>query len=161
MQLVLLQQQRHRVFDAHVTHEDRGFHVRTQVFVEDEIQPRDLRQHFENGLEVGVAKFQGHRPVELGAQLRIGNHIAALHQTNVALQLQRPLVGRVEFEDLFDLAVGAVDVAATQVTPGQFELLVHAAQVFELTQRILGAPVVRLDGQHAAVSRAGRNEIAA
>lgn len=84
-----------------------------------------------------------------------------LHQTNVALQLQRAVVFRVEFEDLFDLAVGAVDVAATQVTPGQFELLVHAAQVLELTQRILGAAVVRLDGQHAAVSRAGRDEIAA
>jgi hypothetical protein len=36
----------------------------TQVLVEDEVEAGDLRQHFENGLEVGVAKFQGHRPFE-------------------------------------------------------------------------------------------------
>jgi len=119
-----------------------------------------LRQHFKNGLQVGVTEFQGHRTIELGAQLRIGDHVTALHQADVALQLERAFIVRVEFEDLFDLAIGTVDVAAPQVATGQFEFFFHAAQVVELTQGVLRAAVVRLDGQHAHVSGARRSEIA-
>ncbi|MCY1443502.1 hypothetical protein D9M71_599220 [compost metagenome] len=159
MQLVLLQQQFHGVFDAHITHEDRGFHVRAQVLVEDEVQAGDLGQHFENGLEVGVAKLQGHRPVQACAQLRVLHHVAALHQADAVLQFPGTLVLRVQFENLLDLTVGTVDVTATQVATGHFEFLVHAAQVVELTQGILGTTVVRFDAQDPAVAHAGPGEI--
>ncbi|MNM16641.1 hypothetical protein D3C81_268910 [compost metagenome] len=155
-----MQQQLHGVFDAHVTHEDRGFHVRAQVLVEDEVQTGNLGKHFENGFQVGVAKFQGHRFVEAGAQLRIRNHVAALHQANVALQFQRAFVVRVQFEDLPHLAFGPVDVAPAQVATGQFEFFIEAAHVFQLTHGVLGAAVVRLDGQHPSVTHARRSEIA-
>ncbi|MNN27803.1 hypothetical protein D3C81_1413520 [compost metagenome] len=159
MQLVLLQQQFHGVFDAHITHEDRGFHVRAQVLVEDEVQAGDLGQHFEDGLEVGVAKFQGHRPVQAGTQLWVLHHVAALHQADAVLQFPGTLVLRVQFENLLDLAVGTVDVTATQVATGHFEFLIHAAQVVELAQGILGTTVVRFDVQDPAVSHAGPGEI--
>jgi hypothetical protein len=59
--------------------------------------------------------------------LWIRNDVAALHQTHVALQFQCTLVGRVQFEDLFHLTFGAIDVAATQVATGQFEFFIEAA----------------------------------
>ncbi|MNN33936.1 hypothetical protein D3C81_1477150 [compost metagenome] len=93
--------------------------------------------------------------------MRIGDHVAALHQTNVALQLQRSFVIRVEFEDLFDLAISAVDVATTQVATRQFQFFVHAAQVIHLLQGILSPAVVRLDGQRAVVGHPRRSEVAA
>ena len=76
------------------------------------------------------------------------------------MQLQGTLVARVQLEDLPHLAFGAVDVAAAQVTPGQLELFILAAQVVELAQSVLGPTVVGLDGQHPAVAHACRGEVA-
>ena len=65
----------------------------------------------------------------------------------------------IQFENLPDLTLGAVDVAAAQVATGQFEFLVEAAHMLELAQGVLGAAVVRFDGQHPAVRHACRGEI--
>ncbi|MNH10265.1 hypothetical protein D3C79_697390 [compost metagenome] len=161
VQLVLLQQQGHGVFDTHVTDEDGCLHVRAQVLVEDEVQPRHLRQHLEDGLQVGVAKFQGHRPFELAAQLWVGPGGAALHQLDVLAQGQAAFVLRVEQQHFAHVPLGAEQIAPTQRRLAQGDALAKIAHLFDLAYRIQGPAVVRLQGQHPAVAAARTAEIMA
>lgn len=160
-QLVLLQQQRYRVLDAHLAHEDGGFHVRAQVLVEDEIDAGHLRQHFEDGLQVGIAKLQGDRPLQLAAQLRVRLRGACLHVFDVAAQGHALLVLRVQTQDFAHVAFGTEQVALAQRRLAKRYAFVQGADQLQLANAFLGAAVVRLQGEHPAVAHPGIGEVMA
>ncbi|MNH10078.1 hypothetical protein D3C79_695460 [compost metagenome] len=161
VQLVLFQQQRHGIFNAHVLDEDGRLHVRTQVLVEDEIEPGHLRQHLKDGFQVGIAKLQGHRPFHFRAQLRVRLGGAALHQFDVTAQGQALSVLRVELEHFTHVPLGTEQVTATQRCLAEGDALVEVVDLFKLAHRLLGPAVVRLQGQHPAVAHACTREVVA
>ncbi|MCY1431702.1 hypothetical protein D9M71_476770 [compost metagenome] len=152
MQLVLLQQQRHGIFNAHIAHEDGGLHVRTHVLVEDEVEPGHLRQHLEDGFQVGVTKLQGYRAFHLGPQLRVGLRGAALYQLDVLAQGQAILVLRIEQEHFAHVPLGAEQIALTQRRLAEGHALIDVADLFDLAYRFLGAAVVGFQGQHPPIA---------
>jgi len=160
-QLVLLQQQRHGVLDAHVTHEDGGLHVRAQVLVEDEVDAGDLRQHLEDGLQAGVAKLQGDRALQLAAQLRVRRCSAGLDVLDVGAQGHALLVLWVQAQHFAHVALGAEQVALAQRSLAQRDTLVEGADQLQMADAFLGTAVVRLEGQHPAVAGAGAGEVMA
>ncbi|MCY1415651.1 hypothetical protein D9M71_311430 [compost metagenome] len=155
-----MQQQFDGILDAYLAHEDGRLEVGAQVLVEDEVQPRRLRQHLEDDLQVGVAEFQVDRPLHPRTQLRIGRVGALADGLDALLQAEGALVAGVQREDGVHLALSAGEVAAAQVGFAVAQHVAHVAHLLQLVQGVLRAAVVRLDAQHPLVTDRRRGEIA-